>query len=594
MSHNRRVTLVLLIGAIAAFFTLPVMAGGDSSTGGGGGIGWGDMTMKLFGGLALFLYGMEQMSDGLKAVAGERMKLILAKLTTNRFMGAVTGAFVTAVIQSSSVTTVLVVGFVTAGLMSLSQSIGVIMGANIGTTVTAQIVAFKVTKLALLMVAVGFGMIFFSKREKIKNYGAMLMGLGLVFFGMSVMSGAMKPLRSYQPFLDLMTSMENPLIGILIAAAFTGLIQSSSATTGIVIVMATQGLVTLPAGIALAFGANVGTCVTAMLASIGKPREAIRAAVVHVMFNIFGVLVWLAFIPHLAEFVTMLSPKYEELEGIDRLAAEAPRQIANAHTVFNISNTFIFIWFTSQFARTVEWLVPDKPLEEGVIARPKYLDEALLETPSMALDRVKLELGNMGNRTAEMLERSMPAFLAGDREEMKEVARMDDEVDVLHGEVLTYVGHISQKQLTEIQTSDLVDVMSAANDLESIGDLVETDIASLTEECIEKGIKVSDETQSLLKEFHAAVLQSVKGSVSALAESDQRKAQDVIGMKGDIQRMVDAAVTHQATRLIADEPLRLETYTIEVEFIEKLKRIYYFAKRIAKTVVPEAIKEKAG
>ncbi len=271
----------------------PAMAADDS----GKSLEVGQMMMQLFGGLALFLFGMEQMADALKAVAGERMKTILAKLTTNRYMGAVTGAFVTAIIQSSSVTTVMLVGFVTAGLMSLSQAIGVIMGANIGTTITAQIVAFKVTKYALLLVAVGFGLVFIGKRDNVKQYGHLIMGLGLIFFGMGVMSDAMKPLRSYQPFLDMMITMENPLIGVLVAAVFTGLIQSSSATTGIVIVMATQGLITLPAGIALAFGANIGTCVTAMLASIGKTREALRAAVVHVLFNVAGVAIWFFFIP---------------------------------------------------------------------------------------------------------------------------------------------------------------------------------------------------------------------------------------------------------------------------------------------------------
>ncbi len=606
MSHSNRVVLVLLIGAIMSFLAAPVLAG----SGGDEGIEWGFMTMALFGGLAIFLFGMEQMADALKAVAGEKMKVILAKLTTNRFAGAATGAFVTAVIQSSSVTTVLVVGFITAGLMSLSQSVGVIMGANIGTTITAQIVAFKVTKLALLMVAVGFGMMFFSKQEKVKQYGAMIMGLGMVFFGMKVMGDAMRPLRSYQPFLDLMIQMQNPLIGILIAAAFTGLIQSSSATTGIVIVMASEGFITLPAGIALAFGANVGTCVTAMLASIGKPREAVRAAVVHVMFNLAGVLIWVWFITYLAEFVTWLSPQYDVayLQGKDLLPAnptpeqieiarrsvEAPRQIANAHTVFNISNTFIFIWFTTQTARLVEWMLPDKPLEEGVIAKPKYLDEELLETPSLALDRVKMEMGNMGNRTVEMLERSMPAFLAADREEMREVAKIDDEVDVLHAEIISYLGHISQKSLTEVQTDDLVDIMTAANDLESIGDIVETDAMALTEALVDRGIKPSEATQKVLGEFHAAVLKSVKSAVEALAENDQRKAQDVISMKIDIQHMVDGAAAHQAERLVADEPNRLEAYTIEVEVVEKLKRIYYFAKRIAKTVVPAVIKDKAG
>ena len=250
----------------------------DGATKAGDVIDWFSMIIGLLGGLALFLFGMEQMSSAIKAVAGDQMKNLLAKLTTNRLAGAATGAGVTAVIQSSSVTTVLVVGFITAEVMTLSQAVGVIFGSNVGTTITAQIVAFKVTKYALLMIAIGFAALFISKDEKVQHYGEILMGLGLVFFGMSVMSGAMKPLRSYEPFLNLMKNMGgNPILGILISAIFTALVQSSSATTGIVIVMASENLISLPAGIALIFGSNVGTCVTALLASLGKPIEAIRA-----------------------------------------------------------------------------------------------------------------------------------------------------------------------------------------------------------------------------------------------------------------------------------------------------------------------------
>jgi len=580
----------LIIAVLAGITAVPALAAAvDASQ-----LDWWNMGMKLLGGLALFLFGMEQMADALKAVAGERMKVILAKLTTNRFMGAVTGAFVTAIIQSSSVTTVLVVGFITAGLMSMAQSIGVIMGANIGTTITAQIVAFKVTKAALAMVAIGFGMLFFSKQEKIKQYGSMLMGLGLIFFGMSVMSDAMAPLRSYQPFLDLMTRMENPLIGILIAAAFTGLIQSSSATTGIVIVMATQGFITLQAGIALAFGANIGTCITAMLAAIGKPREAIRAAVVHVLFNVFGVLLWVSFIPQLAELVTLLSPSHPGLSGTNRLAAEAPRQIANAHTVFNVANTLIFLGFTGQFARLVEWMVPDRPVEELVIARPKYLDKELLETPSLALDRVRLEIGHMGSRVKEMLQRIMPAILAGDRSMLREVAMIDDEVDILHGYIVTYLGDVSQKKLTEEQTRDLVNLMSAVNELENIGDIVETDLVHLGNERIDAGVSISDETKEVLRKLHDVVSITAELAVDAVTEKDQRAAQEVIAMKGDINRLTDSAVMHEAKRLVADEPNRLAAYTIEMDIIEKQKRIYYFAKRMAKAVIPAEALESAA
>jgi phosphate:Na+ symporter len=484
------------------------------------------------------------------------------------------------------------VGFITAGLMSMSQSVGVIMGANIGTTITAQIVAFKVTKLALLMIAVGFSMLFFSKQERIKQYGGMLMGLGLVFFGMSVMSDAMKPLRSYQPFLDLMTSMENPFIGILVAALFTGLIQSSSATTGIVIVMASQGFITLNAGIALAFGANIGTCVTAMLASIGKPREAIRAAMVHVLFNVFGVLLWVGFIPYLAEFVTMMSPVYPQLSGIDRLAAEAPRQIANAHTVFNVANTFIFIAFTGQFVRLVEKLVPDKPLDDLVIARPKYLDEELISTPSLALERARMEIGHMGGRVMEMLDRIMPAITTGNRSALKQVAKIDDEVDILHGHVVTYLGRISQKTLTDDQTRELLHLMSAVNDLENIGDIIETDLVQLGNKRIEENVSISDATRAILENLHETITLTVELACKAVADNDQKAAQEVISKKGDITRFMESAAMHEARRLVAEEPNRLAAYTLEIDILEKLKRIYYFAKRMAKAVMPVELQER--
>jgi phosphate:Na+ symporter len=589
VSQPRR-QLPALLAAGALLGAAPVLA----ADAGGETMHWWTMAMQLFGGLALFLFGMDQMAEALKAVAGERMKLILARLTTNRFMGAVTGAFVTAVIQSSSVTTVLVVGFITAGLMSMSQSIGVIMGANIGTTITAQIVAFKVTKAALLMVAVGFGMLSFSKQEKVKQYGAMLMGLGMIFFGMSVMSDAMAPLRSYQPFLDLMVRMENPLVGMLIAALFTALVQSSSATTGIVIVMATQGFITLPAGIALAFGANIGTCVTALLAAIGKPREAMRAALVHVLFNVFGVLVWLGFIGQLAEFVTAFSPAHTELAGMERLAADTPRQIANAHTVFNIANTLLFIGLAGQFARLVEWLVPDKPLEEVVIARPKYLDDALLDTPSLALERVRMEIGHMGSRVKEMLQRSMPAILSGDQLSLKQIARIDDEVDVLHRAIIAYLGRISRKTLTEDQTQEFINLMAAVNDLENIGDIIETDLVHLGNQRIRQGVSISNATRQILTQLHEVVASTATLATTAVVEQDQDSASEVIGMKAEINRLMSSAALHQARRLVAEEPNRLSAYTVEMDIIEKLKRIYYFAKRMAKTVVPGEGAEEAA
>ncbi|MBT8247679.1 MAG: Na/Pi cotransporter family protein, partial [Acidimicrobiia bacterium] len=330
----------------------------------------------LLGGLAIFLLGMDRMTESLRVVAGDRLRGVLMRLTSNRFVGMFTGAGITAVIQSSSVTTVLVVGFISSGLMSFQQSLGVIIGANIGTTVTAQIIAFKVTTYALYAVAGGFAVTFLSKRGDRQAQGAVVLGLGLIFFGMSLMGDAMSPLRSSDTFIDLMASLENPFLGVAVGAGFTAIVQSSSATTGIVIVLAQQGLITTETGIALIMGANVGTAITALMASIGKPREALRAGVAHAMFNVGGAVIWIPFIGMLASFV-------QDLGGANA------RQLANAHTLFNVINAVLIVGFIPLFARFIERIVPDAPEEEGRTVRVRYLDRTLLRTPSLALDRAR-------------------------------------------------------------------------------------------------------------------------------------------------------------------------------------------------------------
>ena len=342
------------------------------------------LIITLTGGLAIFLLGLERLTESLRLIAGTRMRTVLRRLTANKFLGALTGAGVTAIIQSSSVTTVLVVGFISSGLMTLSQSIGVIMGANVGTTVTAQIIAFDLSRWALAIVATGFGVSFFSKKDDRRTWGVLVMGLGLVFFGMGLMADAMEPLRSYQPFIDFMARMENPILGIAAAAVFTALVQSSSATTGVVIVLAAQGLITLEAGIALILGANIGTSVTAQLAAMGKPREAQQAAMVHTLFNVIGVVIWIPFIGLLSTVV-------------DSAGGGLARQIANAHTIFNVANLGLFIWFSDQLANLVQRLLPLRP-EEDRRVRARYLDRQLLRTPPLALDRARLELLRAADR----------------------------------------------------------------------------------------------------------------------------------------------------------------------------------------------------
>jgi len=513
---NRNV--LVIIGIMALLQALPALAQVPQEP---AAIDWLTLLMGLFGGLAMFLFGMEQMSDGLKGAAGDTLKDVLARLTKNRVMGALTGAFVTAVLNSSSVTTVLVVGFISAGFMTLSQSVGIIMGANIGSTFTAQIVAFNVTQYALIMVTAGFFMLFTSKQEKTRHYGAMIMGLGLVFYGMGVMGDAMNPLRTYQPFIDLMGRMENPLLGILVGAVFTGLVQSSAATTGIAIVMAAGGLITLPAGIALAFGANIGTCVTALLAAIGKPTDAVRAAVVHILFNVAGVLVWILFIPQLADFVIAISPAAPELAGKARMAAEVPRQIANAHTVFNVANTLLFLGFTTTFARLVERLVPEKAEAEKIIVRPKYLDREMLEIPSMALERVRFELGHMGEIISDMLARLEEGFLQRDKHKLEEVTMMDDKVDILNDAILEYLSEVRQQTLTDRQSSEFQSMMSTTINLESLADIIETDLSAIGKHYLESDMQPSETTRLLLRELGEKVVLAVATLIRAIRENDE-------------------------------------------------------------------------
>ncbi len=588
-----QIALFFLVVPLILFIAGPALAASPE----GKGIDWFKMAMQLFGGLAIFLFGMEQMAEALKRVAGNRMKDILGKLTTNRFMGLLTGTFVTAVIQSSSVTTVMLVGFVTAGLMSLSQAVGVIFGANIGTTITAQIVAFKVTHYALLLVAVGFVFIFSGKTNRTKQYGALIMGLGLIFFGMGIMSSGMKPLRTFEPFIDLMQDVSTPALGILIAAAFTGLVQSSSATTGVVIAMASQGLISLEGGIALIMGANIGTCVTAGLAAIGKPREAVRVAVAHVTFNVAGVAVAVWFIPYLADFVRGLSPVASDLSGMDKLAAETPRQIANAHTTFNIFFSALFLPAAGLVARFAEWVVPDRPLAAPVVIEPKYLDKELLSTPPLAVDRARREIGRLGDLAQEMLDASLSAVVSGGAEQLDALAAMDADIDILHGHIVRYLSQVSGKELAPEESDEVLKLLLVANNLETVGDIIETNLVTIGRRRIAEEVTVSKPTEEVIQRFYNEVSSALRAAVQAVREEDQAAALKVKGMKKSMAELAEETARHEMARLVAKEPNRLQTFTREMEIIENLSRIYRLCRKIAKVqwihAPPEGLPEAA-
>jgi len=540
--------------------------------------------LGLFGGLALFLFGLEQMTNALKGMAGNRLKKIFSRMTSNRFKGALSGAFVTSIIQSSSITTVLIVGFISAGLINLKQAISVIMGAHIGTTFTVQIIAFKVTELAFVMIIVGFGLKLLVKQDKIKNFGLMLLGLGLIFLGMNLMNDATYPLRSYQPFLDLMRSMENPFLGILAATIFTAIIQTSAATIGIVITLASQGFISLEAGIALTFGANIGTCITAILASINTPREGKQAALSHVLVNVLGVIIWVPFIYYLADAVRFISPSFPYLSGINRVAAEAPRQIANAHTVFNVINTLIFLPFITPLAKLITWILPLKPVTEPGIIKPKFINKIYLKTPSIALDRVRLELFRQAKRALWMVKEIPLAFQSDRKEELKLIRKMDNEVDALHEIIIGFLGKLSKEELTNHESNLLQTYLASANYIENIGDVVETNLYTLGKERLKTELDFSDSFDTYLNPYFGKVIHYLEESINALVQTDRVKARNVIEAKSQISELADNALDHLSIRLHKDKNLNLAEFRIQTDIIENFRRIYYLAKRIAKVV----------
>lgn len=550
-------------------------------------IEWFALVLGLAGGLALFLAGLEQLAEGLKKVAGDALKQMLSKLTSNRVMGAVTGAVVTGILNSSSVTTVLVVSFVTAGVMSLQQSVGVIMGANIGSTVTAQILAFNISAYALLPVAVGFFLIFTSPKSKDqqKHWGMMIMGLGLVFFGMSVMSEAMYPLRSYQPFLDLLQRMEKPFLGIIAGALFTGLVQSSAATVGIAIAMASGGLLSLNAGISLALGANIGTCITALMAALGKPPEAVRAAVVHVSFNIAGVLLWLPFIQKLGDISIALSPTSSELSGVARMATEVPRQIANANTLFNIANTILFLPFTAVFALVAQKLVRDRPVPPAII-EPVYLDPSLLEVPSFALAGVRNELTRVAELIQGMFESYREALVHGDYDRLSRLIREDDKIDILERECLIYLGKIRTRSLTLQESAEHQCLMASAVNLETLADVIETDLIELASKLRGISYTRSAKSREMLQDMFGHVRETINLLVNTLRDRDMDAARAILEKKGEIGRLERDFLLRRSERLGRNGDA-VRVARIDVSAFDKLHRMYSLSKHIARAHLAE-------
>jgi phosphate:Na+ symporter len=469
------------------------------------------------------------------------------------------------------------------------------MGANIGSTVTAQLLAFDLAAYSLGPVAIGFFMMFTAKRDKVKYYGMMVMGIGLVFYGMGLMSSGMTPLRTYEPFLAILRGLENPLAGILAGAVFTAIVQSSAATVGIAIAMASEGLLALPAGIALALGANIGTAVTTAIMGIlsAKSTDAMRASAVHVMFNVLGTVIWLPFIWLLVDLAIWVSPASPGLEGAARAASEVPRQIANANTLFNVINTLLFIGFTGVFARLAERLVSERVKPEGVIIEPEFLDEAALKAPAMALQQVRLELGRVGGITLGMLRDAGKAFETRDMEAFEAIARTDDEVDILEDEILHYLGRVRMGMMTEEESAEFQALMIATDNLENLADVIETDMVALARRAAKLKMVSGEETRAMLTDLYDSTVEAVELAVQAIRDNDQNAAESVLMLKDTFREQSERLLGRKADRLSAEDPEYMELVRLQMGLVDQLRRIYTLAKRVAKVTLPTVIAQQA-
>ena len=478
---------------------------------------WIFLTFGLVGGLGLFLYGMELGSGGLQKVAGNRMRQILGALTTNRFMGVGLGTIVTGLVQSSSATTVMVVGFVSAGLMTLVQAIGVIMGANIGTTLTVQLIAFKITDYALLMIGAGFVMTIATKRKTYTYIGEIILGFGMIFYGMAVMSDAMRPLRSMPMFSDTLLSLgDQPLLGIIAAAVFTGIIQSSGATIGLAVVLAGEGLIDLNAAMPIVLGANIGTTATTLLAMVGASQEGKRAGVAHLLFNIIGVLI---FFPFLTLFVPMVVDVTHWM-GSD----SAMREVANGHMIFNVIVTVVFLPFLQPLAWLVNRLVPKGEEAEEEEVRAQYLNNNLLETPDLALTAAYQEILRVSGMVGEMIRRSLEAFGENGEEARKWLHAQQDDVDGLCDELRGYHVRLSQKNLGLTQSREKNGQMSIVDDFRQMSDEIGGDIEHRARVLAEDGIHFSGAGYEELGTYLNFTLGIHSDTVAAMQGRDVAKA----------------------------------------------------------------------
>lgn len=464
--------------------------------------------LALLGGLALFLYGMQMMSSGLEAAAGNRMKRILEKLTSNRILGVLVGAGITAVIQSSSATTVMVVGFVNSGMMTLRQAVWIIMGANIGTTITGQLIALDVGEIAPLMAFIGVALVVFIKKPTVRYWGQIVAGLGILFLGMNMMSDSMLPLRESEAFIGLMTQFSNPLLGILAGTVFTAVIQSSSASVGILQTLAKSGLIGLDSAVYVLFGQNIGTCITAVLASIGTSRNAKRTTIIHLLFNVIGTTLFTV--------VCMCTPLTSWVAGWTPDNPSA--QIANMHTLFNVVTTLLLLPFGSYLASLATKILPEKTseAEEAGVHRLLYIkpvDQLSAEhhvgTSAIVLNGVQHELARMAGMVRQNVDESFQAVLDSTPARLEKVEETEEYIDYLNKEISSYISHIIVFETNERDSEQISRFFKISSNLERIGDHA-VNICEYTKMLEEKHIAFSQQAREEIQAMRQTSLEALQ------------------------------------------------------------------------------------
>lgn len=498
--------------------------------------------LALLGGLALFLYGMQMMSTGLEAAAGNRMKSILEKLTSNRVKGVLVGAAITAVIQSSSATTVMVVGFVNSGLMTLKQAVWVIMGANIGTTITGQLIALDIGVIAPLFAIAGVGAIMFIKSEKVHHISSIFAGLGILFMGMDMMGAAMSPLKESEAFISLMTKFDNPLLGILVGALFTAVIQSSSASVGILQALASTGMIPLSSAVFVLFGQNIGTCITAVLASIGMKVNAKRTTVIHLLFNIIGTVLFTV--------ICLVTPYVTWIEAMT--PGDPVAQIANAHTVFNIVTTLLLLPFGTHMANIAVRILPDSKKADDEDLRLKYIrpfeSSYAIGHSAVAVSQVRDEVNRMRDMVAKNISDSFDSLVQYDEKLRKKVSEREEYIDFLNKGISEYIVSLMASEMNMSDSRKINGYYAIISNLERIGDHA-VNLAEYGDDMRKWEIDFSDTVKEELNEMKAQCIAALDNLKEVTSENVERILSQAVIIEQKTDDMRDKYFKKQMQRL---------------------------------------------